>query len=70
MNTKKLLEFYNNTTPEEKCQLLNMMARDISIPVQKEDGTHDMELCKENPVCMNGTSFQLNTEEFSKHCNS
>jgi hypothetical protein len=70
MNTKKILEFYNNTTPEEKCQLLNMMARDISIPVQKEDGTHSMELCKENPVCMNGTSFQLNTEEFSKHCNS
>ena len=67
MNTKKLLEFYNNTTPEEKCQLLNMMARDISIPVQKEDGTHSMELCKENPVCMNGTSFQLNTEEFYKH---
>jgi hypothetical protein len=26
-----------------------------------------MELCKENPVCMNGTSFQLNTEEFYKH---
>jgi hypothetical protein len=46
------------------------MADQISIPVQKEDGTHSMELCKENPVCMNGTSFQLNTEEFSKHCNS
>ena len=70
MDFEKILEFYNNTTPEEKCQLLNMMARDISIPVQKEDGTHDMELCKENPVCMNRTSFQLNTEEFSKYCNS
>ena len=70
MDFKKILEFYNNTTPEEKCQLLNMMARDISIPVQKEDGTHDYELCDENPVCMNGTSFQLHTEEFSKHCNS
>ena len=66
----KILEFYNQTTNEEKCQLLNMMAEQISIPIQKEDGTHDMELCKENPVCMNGTSFQLNTEEFSKHCNS
>jgi len=70
MSISKILEFYNNTTPEEKCQLLNMMARDISIPYQKEDGTHDYELCEENPVCMNGTSFQLNTREFSKHCNS
>jgi|TARA_R110001632_G_scaffold53793_1_gene132183 hypothetical protein len=70
MDFKKILEFYNNTTPEEKCQLLNMMARDISIPVQKEDGTHDYELCDENPVCMNGTSFQLNTKEFTKYCNS
>ena len=70
MSISKILEFYNNTTPEEKCQLLNMMARDISIPYQKEDGTHDYELCEENPVCMNGTMFQLNTKEFSKHCNS
>ena len=70
MSISKILEFYNNTTPEEKCQLLNMIARDISIPYQKEDGTHDYELCEENPVCMNGTMFQLNTKEFSKHCNS
>ena len=70
MNTKKLLEFYNNTTPEEKCHLLNMMADQISIPVQKKDGIHDYELCDENPVSMNGTAFQLNTKEFSKYCNS
>lgn len=70
MSFKKILEFYNNTTPEEKCQLLNMMARDISIPYKKKDGIHDHELCDENPVCMNGTSFQLNTKEFIKYCNS
>ena len=70
MNTKKILEFYNNTTPEEKCQLLNMMARDIIIPYRKKDGIHDYELCDENPVSMNGTAFQLDTKEFSKHCNS
>jgi len=66
----KILEFYNNTTPEEKCQLLNMMARDIIIPYRKKNGIHDYELCEENPVSMNGTAFQLNTKEFSKHCNS
>ena len=47
-----------------------MMARDISIPYKKKDGIHDHELCDENPVCMNGTSFQLNTKEFTKYCNS
>ena len=70
MNMSKILEFYNNTTPEEKCQLLNMMARDIIIPYRKKNGIHDYELCEENPVSMNGTAFQLNTKEFSKHCNS
>ena len=65
-----ILEFYNNTTPEEKKQLLTMMARDIIIPYRKKDGIHDYELCDENPVSMNGTAFQLNTKEFSKHCNS
>ena len=70
MNMNIILEFYNNTTPEEKKQLLNMMARDIIIPYRKKDGIHDYELCDENPVSMNGTAFQLNTKEFSKHCNS
>ena len=37
---KKILTFYNETTPEEKCQLLNMMAKDISVPVKYEDGFH------------------------------
>ena len=70
MNMNIILEFYNNTTPEEKKQLLNMMARDIIIPYRKKDGIHDDELCEENPFSMNGTAFQLNTKEFSKHCNS
>ena len=70
MKFEKILDFYNQTTNEEKCHLLNMMASQITIPIQKKDGTHSMELDQENPVCMNGTFFQLNTEEFSKHCNS
>ena len=41
MNMSKILEFYNNTTPEEKKQFLNMMARDITIPYKKEDGIHE-----------------------------
>lgn len=32
MRLKKIVKFYNETTPIEKCQLLFMMAKDISGP--------------------------------------
>ena len=60
---KKILKFYNNTTPEQKCQLLNMMAKDIMVPIKKEDGVHCLSLDCEAPICLNGTFFQINTEE-------
>ena len=63
---KKLLNFYNETTPEEKCHLLNMMAKDISVPVKYEDGFHCLELDMENPIHMNGTFYQLNLENENK----
>ena len=66
MRIKKIVKFYNETTPEEKCQLLLMMAKDIYVPVRKKDGVHVLELDDEVPVCMNGASYQLNTEELYK----
>ena len=32
MKFEKILDFYNQTTNEEKCHLLNMMASQITIP--------------------------------------
>ena len=60
---KKVIDFYNETTAEEKCYLLMLMAKDIIVPVEKEDGVHIMDLDDEAPVCMNGTAFQINTED-------
>jgi len=66
MKIKKILKFYQETTPEEKCQLLNMMAKQIMIPIKKDDGVHCLELDEEVPICMNGTFYQINTEELYK----
>ena len=60
MRIKKIVKFYNETTPEEKCRL----AKDIEVPVKYEDGIHCLELDSEVPVCMNGIMFQINTENF------
>ena len=40
-----------------------LMSKDIIVPVEKEDGVHIMDLDDEAPVCMNGTAFQINTED-------
>ena len=66
MRIKKIVKFYNETTAAEKVQLLWMMADQIMIPIQKKDGVHCLELDKEIPVCMNGTFYQINTEELYK----
>tara|TARA_R100001126_G_scaffold73133_1_gene42768 strand:+ start:140 stop:355 length:216 start_codon:yes stop_codon:yes gene_type:complete len=61
---QEVVDFYNNTTSEQKCYLLLLMSKDIMIPVQKEDGVHCLGLDPEAPVCMNGTAFQINTEDW------
>ena len=60
---KKVIDFYNETTADEKCYLLLLMSKDIIVPVEKEDGVHIMDLDDEVPVCINGTAFQINTED-------
>jgi|TARA_R100001460_G_scaffold78150_1_gene119113 hypothetical protein len=59
---KKVIDFYNNTTNEQKCYLLLLMSKDIMVPVEYEDGVHCLGLDDEAPVCMNGAAFQINTE--------
>jgi len=61
---KKILKFYNETTPEEKCHFLNMIAKQICVPVQKDNGCHVLELDEETPICLNGIFYQINTEDF------
>ena len=55
--------FITTSTAEEKCYLLMLMAKDIMIPIRKDDGVHCLALDDEAPVCLNGTAFQINTEE-------
>ena len=60
------LEFYLNSTPNDRLNFLLMIQKDITIPIEIEGGTSVETLWEENPICLNGTSFQLNTEEFGK----
>jgi len=63
MRIKKIVNFYNETTQIEKCQLLFMMAKDIMIPVEIDGEVHCLNLDDEVPVVLNGTAFQINTEK-------
>jgi hypothetical protein len=64
---QKVVDFYNETTAEQKCYLLLLMSKDIMIPVEYEDGVHCLQLDDEAPVCMNGTTYQINTENLYKN---
>ena len=66
MRIKKIVKFYNETTQIEKCQLLFMMAKDMMVPVRINGVVHCLELDDEVPICLNGTSFQINTEKLYK----
>ena len=66
MENNIALEFYLNSTPNDRLNFLLMIQKDITIPIEIEGGTSVETLWEENPVCLNGTSFQLNTEEFGK----
>ena len=63
MRLKKIVKFYNETTPIEKCQLLFMMAKDIMIPVEIDGVVHCLSLDDEVPVVLNGPIYQINTEK-------
>lgn len=63
----KVLDFYNNSTPVEKCQFLIMISERIMVPIQKDKYVDCMNLDKEVPVVMNGPYFQINTEDLYKN---
>ena len=66
MENNIALEFYLNSTPNDRLNFLLMIQKDITIAIEIEGGTSVETLWEENPICLNGTSFQLNTEEFGK----
>lgn len=71
---KKVIDFYNTTTPEQWCYFLSMISDRISIPVPKtnEDGISYIDcvgLAEEAPACPNGAMIQINTEDFENHSN-
>ena len=64
---KKAIEFYNNTTPKERVDFLNLIAKDLSIAVEvsntdKAVRVHCLDLDDEYPICINGGMIQLNVE--------
>ena len=66
MENNIALEFYLNSTPNDRLNFLLMIQKDITIPIEIEGGTSVETLWEENPICLNGTLFQLNTEGFGK----
>jgi len=71
---KKVVDFYNTTTPEQWCIFLSMISDRISIPVPKtdKDGISYIDcvgLAEEAPACPNGAMIQINTEDFENHSN-
>ena len=66
MENNIALEFYLNSTPNDRLNFLRMIYKDIIIPTVIEGGISEETLWEENPIYLNGTSFQLNTEEFGK----
>ena len=63
----KALTFYNNSTPKERVEFLNMIARDIFVFVQEgKKAGHNLELDLEVPVCTNGAMIQINVEPITE----
>ena len=66
----KAITFYNNSTPKERVEFLNMIARDIFVFVQEDTkfnkGGHNLELDLEVPVCTNGAMIQINVEPITE----
>ena len=66
MENNIALEFYLNSTPNDRLNFLRMIYKDIIIPTVIEGGVGEETLWGENPICLNGTVFQLNTEGFGE----
>lgn len=64
----KVLEIYNNLSPEEFLQLIWLHSDRINVPVfdKQKNAVICYDLDKEVPACMNGPYFQINTEVLYK----
>jgi len=64
INHKKVIRFFNNSTPEELCYLIYLMADKINVPIKRKGVTKVLGLDQDYPVIMNGICYQINTEDF------
>ena len=64
---KETLDFYNNSTPQQRCDFLSLIAKDIMVAVKTKDGIHCLSLDNETSTCINGSLIQLNTEPLSNN---
>ena len=51
---KETLAFYNNSTPQQRCDFLSLISKDIMVAVKTKE-------------CINGSLIQLNTEPLSNN---
>tara|TARA_R100000734_G_C3310404_1_gene101187 strand:+ start:1317 stop:1547 length:231 start_codon:yes stop_codon:yes gene_type:complete len=61
---KKVIKFFNETNADQKKYFLELLSDKISVPTQKKDGVHVLNLDQEIPVVINGIYFQLNTDDW------
>ncbi len=61
---QKVIDFFNETDADQKKYFLELLSDKISVPTQKEDGVHVLNLDEEIPVVINGIYFQLNTDDW------
>jgi len=63
MNNKEIIHVANNLTNENIEQLIHIFADRISVFIGSNNNMQfSGQLSKENPVCLNGSSIQINME--------
>lgn len=70
INFDKVVDFYNNSTLDERVVLLSLMAKSIMIPTPSGVGSNNIrcvELSDEKPAVPNGVMIQLNTKDFEDY---
>jgi len=67
MNNKEIIHVANNLTNENIEQLIHIFADRISVFIGSNNNMQfSGQLSKENPVCLNGASIQINMEYVDK----
>ena len=64
---EQVVDFHNSTTPKQHIYFLQLLARRITVPVNRGKGVEVMQLDNDVPVCMNGIFYQINVEDWKEY---